>query len=389
MKAFKKLFFCLAFTFLCCSVFAKQSEIDSYLFKGKSILVFGARQVGKTSLIRNTIKKNSFIWLNGDEPDTQLLLENITSDRLRALVGNNKILVIDEAQMIHNIGLLIKRMVDNYPEIQVIASGSSAFELADKTKESMVGRKEELQLFPLSFQEMVKQTSFIEEIRLINHRLVFGYYPEVVTNPGKEEKILNDLTDAFLYKDILNLEGIKKSSTLQKLVQMLAFRIGSEISTTSLANEIGINRLTIEKYIDILEKNFIVFSLKAFSQNQDNEIKKSRKVYFWDNGLRNRIIKNFKPIELRDDFGALWENFIISERLKKLSYENQYKESFFWRNTQQAEIDYLEIKNTEIEAFEIKFNPNVKVKFTKSFTDKYHPKSTQVIHKENFWEFLL
>jgi uncharacterized protein len=367
----------------------QQSEIDSYLFKGKSILVFGARQVGKTSLIRNTIKKNSFIWLNGDEPDTQLLLENITSNRLKALVGDNKILVIDEAQMVHNIGLLIKRMVDNYPEIQIIASGSSAFELADKTKESMVGRKEELQLFPLSFQEMVKQTSFVEEIRLINHRLVFGYYPEVVTHLGKEEKILNDLTDAFLYKDILNLEGIKKSSTLQKLVQMLAFRIGSEISTISLANEIGINRLTVEKYIDILEKNFIVFSLKAFSQNQDNEIKKSRKVYFWDNGLRNRIIKNFKPIELRDDFGALWENFIISERLKKLSYENQYKESFFWRNTQQAEIDYLEIKNTEIEAFEIKYNPNIKVKFTKSFTEKYHPKSTQVIHKENFWEFLL
>ncbi len=367
----------------------QQSEIDSFLFKGKAILVFGARQVGKTSLIRNTIKKNAFIWLNGDEPDTQLLLENITSDRLKAIVGESNILVIDEAQMIHNIGLLIKRMVDNYPEIQVIASGSSAFELADKTKESMVGRKEELQLFPLSYSEMVKHTSFVEETRLVNHRLVFGYYPEVVTNSGKEEKILNDLVEGFLYKDILNLEGVKKSSTLQRLVQMLAFRIGSEISTTSLANELTINRLTVEKYIDILEKNFIVFSLKAFSKNQDNEIKKSRKVYFWDNGLRNRIIKNFSPIELRDDFGPLWENFVISERLKKLSYENQYKETFFWRNTQQAKIDYLEIKNNEIDAIEIKFNPNVTVKFTKSFTEKYHPKTTQVIHKENFWGFLL
>ncbi len=367
----------------------QQSEIDSYLFKGKAILVFGARQVGKTSLIRNTCKKNSFLWLNGDEPDTQLLLENITSDRLKAIVSDNKILVIDEAQMIHNIGLLIKRMVDNFPEIQIIASGSSAFELADKTKESMVGRKEELQLFPLSYSEMVNHTNFVQETRLVNHRLVFGYYPEVVTNPGKEEKILNDLVEGFLYKDILNLEGVKKSTTLQRLVQMLAFRIGSEISTTSIANEIGINRLTVEKYIDVLEKNFIVFSLKAFSKNQDNEIKKSRKVYFWDNGLRNRIIKNFNPLELRDDFGALWENFIISERLKKLSYENQYKESFFWRNTQQAEIDYLEIKNTEIEAFEIKYNPNINVKFTKSFTQKYNPKSTHVIHKENFWNYLI
>jgi predicted AAA+ superfamily ATPase len=361
-----------------------QSEIDSYLFKGKAILVFGARQVGKTSLIKNTVKDQSFLWLNGDEPDTQLLLENITTDRLKALIGNNKFLVINEAQKIHNIGLLIKRMVDNYPEIQVIASGSSAFELTDRTKESMVGRKEELQLFPLSYGEMVKHNNFIEETRVVPHRLVFGYYPEVVTNPGKEEKILNDLVEGFLYKDILNLEGVKKSATLQRLVQMLAYRIGSEISYSSLANDLGINRLTVEKYINILEKNFIVFSLNAFSKNQDNELRKGRKVY-----LRNRIIKNFNPIELRDDIGALWENFIISERMKKLSYENQFKDTYFWRNTQQAEIDYLEVKNNEIEAFEIKYNPNQKVRFTKSFTEKYHPKTTQVIHKENFWDYLI
>ena len=366
-----------------------QTEIDSYLFKGKAILVFGARQVGKTSLIKKTIKGQSFLWFNGDEPDTQILLENITTDRLKALIGEKKIIVIDEAQMIHNIGLLIKRMVDNYPEIQVIASGSSAFELADRTKESMVGRKEELQLFPLSYGEMVKHSNFIEETRLVPHRLVFGYYPEVVTSVGKEEKILNDLVEGFLYKDILNLEGVKKSATLQRLVQMLAYRIGSEVNSNALSNDLGVNRLTVEKYIDILEKNFIVFSLTAFSRNQDNELKKGRKVYFWDNGLRNRIIKNFNPIELRDDVGALWENFVISERKKKLAYENQFKDTYFWRNTQQAEIDYLEVKNTEIEAFEIKYNPNQKVRFTKSFTEKYHPKTTQVIHKENFWDFLL
>ncbi len=368
---------------------AQQKIIDSYLFKGKAILVFGARQVGKTSLIKSTINNNSALWLNGDEPDTQLLLENITTDRLKALIGNNQFLVIDEAQMIHNIGLLIKRMVDNFPEIQVIASGSSAFELADKTKESMVGRKEELQLFPLSYGEMVNHTNFVEETRLVLHRLVYGYYPEVVSNPGKEEKILRDLVDGFLYKDILNLEGIKKSITLQRLVQMLAYRIGSEISYNSLANDLGINRLTVEKYIDILEKNFIIFSLHAFSKNQDNELKKGRKVYFWDNGLRNQIIKNFNPVELRDDIGALWENFTISERKKKLAYDEQFKDTFFWRNTQQAEIDYLEVKNTEIEAFEIKYSLSRKVLFTKSFTEKYHPKTTEVIHKENFWNYLL
>lgn len=366
-----------------------QKDLETLLFKGKAILVFGARQVGKTSLIKKAIEDYSVLWLNGDEPDTQLLLENIASDRLRAIVGDHRILVIDEAQMIHNIGLLIKRMVDNFPEIQVIASGSSAFELADKTKESMVGRKEELQLFPLSFYEMVAHTNFVEESRLMAHRLIYGYYPEVVSNLGKEEKILNDLVDAFLYKDILNLEGIKKSATLQRLVQMLAFRIGSEINYSSLGNDLGINRLTVEKYIDILEKNFIVFSLHAFSKNQDNELKKGRKVYFWDLGLRNRIIKNFKPIELRDDVGALWENFFISERKKKLSYDQNLADTYFWRNTQQAEIDYLEIKNHDIDAFEIKYNPNQKVNFTKSFTRNYDPKSTQVIHNKNYWEFIL
>jgi predicted AAA+ superfamily ATPase len=170
---------------------------------------------------------------------------------------------------------------------------------------------------------------------------------------------------------------------------MLAYRIGSEINYSSLGNDLGINRLTVEKYIDILEKNFIVFNLNAFSKNQDNELKKGRKIYFWDVGLRNRIVKNFNPIELRDDIGSLWENFIVSERKKKLSYEQQFKDTYFWRNTQQAEIDFLEIKNNEIDAFEIKYNPNVKVKFTKSFTEKYHPKKTQVIHKENFWDYLL
>ena len=364
-------------------------EISSYLFQGKAIVLFGARQVGKTSLIKKAIENYQFVWLNGDEPDTQQLLDTITSDRLRMMVGDAKILVIDEAQMIHNIGLLVKRMVDSYPEIQVIASGSSAFELADKTKESMVGRKEEMRLFPLTFKEMVNHTSVVEELRALPHRLVYGYYPEVVTKPGKEAGILDDLTDGFLYNDILNLEGIKKSAILQRLVFMLAYRVGSEISLTSLANELGISRLTIEKYIDVLEKNFLIFSLKAYSNNQDNELKKARKIYFWDNGLRNRIIKNFNPIEFRDDVGKLWENYFISERIKKLTYDKRRVDTFFWRNTQQAEIDYLEIENDRIDAYEMKYNPKQKAKFTKSFTEKYHPASTQVVNSSTFWELLM
>lgn len=364
-------------------------NIEGFLFKGKAIVLFGARQVGKSSLIREVVKQKEFIWLNGDEPDVSLLLDNITSDRLKAIVGEKKILVIDEAQMIPNIGLLIKRMVDNFPEIQIITTGSSAFDLADRTKESMVGRKEELLLFPLSFSEMVHHTDFITETRLVANRLAYGYYPEVVSNPGKEEKILKDLAEGFLYKDILNLEGIKKSSTLQRLVQMLAFRVGSEINYSSLGNDLGINRLTVEKYIDILEKNFIIFRLNAFSKNQDNELKKGRKIYFWDVGLRNQIIKNFRPVEFRDDIGALWENFIIAERKKKLSYDFDYRDSYFWRNTQQAEIDYIEVKNDEISAYEIKYSPNQKVRFTKSFVNAYNPVITQVINNQNFQEFVL
>jgi predicted AAA+ superfamily ATPase len=364
-------------------------NVEELLFQNKAILLFGARQVGKSSLINTVVQKEKFIWLNGDEPDVALLLENITSDRLKAIVGDSKILVIDEAQMISNIGLLIKRMVDNFSEIQIIAIGSSAFELADKTKESMVGRKEELQLFPLSFMEMVQHTDFLTETRLVANRLIYGYYPEVVSNPGKEEKILKDLAEGFLYKDILNLEGIKKSSTLQRLVQMLAFRIGSEINYSSLGNDLGINRLTVEKYIDILEKNFIVFQLNAFSRNQDNELKKGRKVYFWDLGLRNQIIKNFRPVEFRDDIGALWENFIIAERKKKLSYDSDLRDTFFWRNTQQAEIDFVEVKNDEISAYEIKYSPNQQVRFTKSFINAYNPTVMQVINNQNFQEFLL
>ncbi len=365
------------------------ASIEKALYQKKAILLFGPRQVGKTYIIKKIIEGKSFLWLNGDEPDTQQLLENITTDRISAIIGNHTHLVIDEAQMIHNIGLLIKRIVDNLPQIQVIATGSSAFELADKTKESMVGRKIEFQLFPLSFGEMVKHSNFVTENRLLKHRLVYGYYPEVVCNTGKEEQILTDLTDGFLFKDILNLDGIKKSATLSKLTQMLAFRIGSEISTTTLGNELGINRLTVEKYIDILEKNFIIFSLPAFSRNADNELKKAKKVYFWDNGLRNKLIKNFSSFEIRDDIGQLWENFIISERKKKIAYEKKFKDTFFWRNTQQAEIDYLEIENQEIEAFEIKYNPKQKVKFTTSFTKIYHPKTTQIINSDNFYEFIL
>ena len=234
-----------------------QSQVVEKLFKKKAILLFGARQVGKTSLIRKVVSEIPHIWLAGDEPDVQQLLENATSARINQLVGSSKILVIDEAQMIDNIGLLIKRIVDYSNQIQVIATGSSAFELADKTKESLIGRKFEFQLFPIAVSELMQQTDFLTQQRLLPHYLVYGLYPEVLNEFGNEIQVLKDLSESFLFKDVLNYDGIKKSSFIYKLTQMLAFNVGSEINFNSLANELGINKQTVEKYITILEQKYI------------------------------------------------------------------------------------------------------------------------------------
>ena len=365
-----------------------QSQVVEKLFKKKAILLFGARQVGKTSLIREIVSEIPHIWLAGDEPDVQQLLENATSVRINQLVGANKILVIDEAQMIDNIGLLIKRIVDYSNQIQVIATGSSAFELADKTKESLIGRKFEFQLFPIAVSELMQQTDFLTQQRLLPHYLVYGLYPEVLNEFGNEIQVLKDLSESFLFKDVLNFDGIKKSSFIYKLTQMLAFRIGSEINFNSLANDLGINKLTVEKYITILEQNFIIFTLNSYNNNLDNELKKGKKIYFWDVGIRNALIKNFTPIELRNDVGALWENFVIVELLKQNRYKNQHAEYYFWRTTQQQEIDLIKVQNEKIEAIEIKYNPKQKAKFSKTFINNYQPAATTVINTENFLDFI-
>ena len=341
-----------------------ENQIKDKLNQKKAILIFGARQVGKTSLLKKIVLDLPYLWFSGDEPDTQELLENASSARISQLVGDHTVLVIDEAQMIADVGLIIKRIVDHLPHIQVIATGSSAFELADKTKESLVGRKHEFQLFPLSINEMIKHSSWLEQSRKLSHYLVFGFYPEVVSHLGKEKEILKDLAESFLFKDVLNYDGIKKSGTIFKLTQMLAFRIGSEINYSSLANDLGINKLTVEKYINVLEQNFIIFTLNSYSNNLDNELKKGKKVYFWDVGIRNALIKNFTPIEIRQDVGALWENFVIVELMKQNIYQKKHADYYFWRTTQQQEIDLIAVCDGQLHAIEIKYNPKQKAKFS-------------------------
>lgn len=370
-----------------------QADLKADLFQGKAILIFGARQVGKTTLVEQLIQpyQDETLTLNGDEPDTRELLANITSTQLKRLIGNKKILVLDEAQRIHNIGLTLKLITDQIKTVQVIATGSSSFELANRTSEPLTGRKYEYTLFPLSFTELALHTNWLEEKRLLNERLIYGYYPEVIssTSTRQAERSLKLLADSYLYKDILALEGVQKPQLLNKLVRALALQLGSEVSFSELARLTGSNHHTIEKYMDILEKAFIIFRLPSYSNNVRTELKKSKKVYFYDNGIRNAVIGNFSPVGSRTDIGALWENFLVSERKKYLAYRQDLTtQSFFWRTKQQQEIDYLESDFQGLAAWEFKWNPAARVKFPEAFLKAYPESVTAIVTPGDFESFV-
>jgi len=366
-----------------------EKNINAKIGSGKAIIITGARQTGKTTLLSTMFHdRQGTLWLDADEPDVQALFENPTSDRLRALFTGKKYVIIDEAQRIKNIGIKLKLITDHLKEIQLIATGSSSFELANEINEPLTGRKWEYQLFPFSFEEMVAHTSLLKETRLLTHRLVFGYYPEIVTNPGSEKDILKQLTDSYLYKDILMWERINKPDKLVRLLQSLAFQMGNEVSYNELATSLGIDNQTVEKYIQLLEKTFVIFRLGAFSRNLRKELKRSRKIYFYDNGIRNSLIANFNPPELRVDAGALWENFIIAERTKYIRNNNLWANTYFWRTQDQQEIDYIEERDGKLYAFEIKWNPKSKARLSKTFSAAYNNTSFEVINPENFEGFI-
>ena len=360
------------------------------LFKQKAIILLGPRQVGKTTLLKNlAFDPSDILWMNADELDIQQLFSDVSSTSIKMLLGKKKILVIDEAQRIENIGLKLKLITDNLTDIQVIATGSSSFDLANRINEPLTGRKWEYNLFPLSFQELVQHHGLLEENRLIAHRLVYGYYPEVVTNPGEEEERLKLISHSYLYKDVLLWERIHKSDKLVRLLQALAFQIGSQVSYNELGSICGMDAKTVEKYINLLEQAFVVFRLPSFSRNLRNELKSSRKIYFYDNGIRNAVINNFNPVSLRNDIGFLWENFLVSERQKYNAYQQLNKNSFFWRTVNQQELDLLEEFGGQIHAYEFKWNTKKTVKLTKTFQNAYPEASFKVITPENIHEFLL
>ncbi len=366
-------------------------KIIDKIYKKKIITILGPRQVGKTTLARNLTDqlKDNTVWLNGDEPDIRNILSGATSAILKNIAGKNKIIVIDDAQRIFNIGITLKLFHDVLPEKQIIVTGSSALELANEINEPLTGRKYEYNLYPFSLLELTEFNGFLNEKRLLEHRLVYGFYPEVVMNPGEENEILAPLTENYLYKDIFSWGKIKKPKILEKLLQALALQIGSEIKFHEIGQLIGADPKTVEHYVDLLEKAFVIFQIQSLSRNLRNEIKKGKKIYFYDNGIRNAVIKNFNILSMRQDVGALWENFLISERIKKNHYSNNYVNQFFWRNHAMQEIDYIEEKNGKLYAYEFKWNAKKKVFFSKSFLKAYSDSETFVINKKNYHEFLL
>lgn len=366
----------------------KDSILADYRRK-KVIVLLGARQVGKTTLLSELQKgKEKVLSLNCDNVDDVLALEGKTSTELKHLLSPYEIVFIDEAQRVGNIGLTLKMIGDLKLDTQVVVTGSSSLDMADKMNEPATGRLIEYSLFPFSLPELAANSSEREESRLLERRMVYGLYPEVVIEPGDAKRTLMTLTNSYLYKDLFAYGGIKKPELLQKLVRALALQLGSEVSYNELSNLLGVDKSTVESYIGLLEKCFVVFRLDSFSRNLRNEIKKGKKVYFYDNGVRNAVLSNFAPLELRNDTGALWENLMVSERVKRNAYCGDYAQLFFWRTHEQQEIDLIEEQDGMLHTFEFKWNGKAASKQPKAFAAAYPGSSYEVVTPENYWAFV-
>lgn len=363
-----------------------ENRITEKIKGGKAIVLVGARQVGKTTLIKKILKDHDYLFLDADDPTIRSLLTKPNTEQIRTILADNRTVFLDEAQRISGIGLTLKIITDQFKDVQLFVSGSSSFDLGNELNEPLTGRKWEYELFPIAWEEYENKIGFIKSEQQLENRLLYGFYPEVINNPGKERETLKSLVNSYLYRDILAFSDIRKPEVLEKLVQALALQMGSEVNYNELAQTVGINKLTIQKYIDILEKSYIVFKLNSFSRNIRNEIKQNRKIYFYDNGIRNMIIGNFNPLDLRVDKGALWENFLVSERRKQNLYKDSFSKMYFWRTKQQQEIDFVEESNGEISGYEFKWNSK-KANFPKKFVETYNAE-TFLINKDNFRSFI-
>ena len=364
-----------------------KETIDNKINKGKAIILIGPRQVGKTTLLKTIIDTKEHLFLDGDDITIRSLLNNPNTTQIRSIIGSNKIIFIDEAQRIEGIGLTLKIIIDQFKEVQLFVSGSSSFDLSNAINESLTGRKWEYELFPISWEELENTEGYVSAEQQLENRMLYGFYPDVLNNPGEEKELLKQLVNSYLYRDILAFANIRKPEVLEKLVQALALQIGSEVNYNELAQIVGVDKNTVANYIDILEKGYVIFKLHSFSRNLRNEIKKNKKIYFYDNGVRNVIIGNFNPLDLRQDTGGLWENFLISERLKQNKYKSTNAKMYFWRTKQQQEVDLVEEDNGVISGFEFKWNHKKQVRLPKTFVNEYNAKEI-LINKNNFREFI-
>lgn len=365
-------------------------SVSADFFQGKVIAVLGPRQVGKTTLLSQlSIPSAETLWLNCDNIDDCQVLENQTTTGLQQLVGSKRYVVIDEAQRVNNIGLTLKMMADTFRnQVQVVVTGSSSLELSNQINEPATGRIFEYRLYPFSLEELSLHYSAREERRLLEQRLVYGCYPEVVTRPDQAKRILTTIANNYLYKDLLSYNGIRKPEVLSRLLQALSMQVGEQVSYNELSRLLGIDRTTVESYIDLLEKCFVIFRLPSYSGNLRTELRHNRKIYFYDNGIRNAIISNFAPLNLRTDAGSLWENMMLSERVKRNAYRQSYAQIYFWRTQAQTEIDFVEIEDGMMQAFEFKFNPKKLPRAPKAFTDTYPEAKFQVITPDNYTSFV-
>jgi uncharacterized protein len=366
-----------------------ESVIREKLSTGKAIVLLGPRQTGKTTLIEKIIsQKENCLMLNCDDSFIRNNLQDANTEQLKAIIGNHKMVFIDEAQRVKNIGLVLKLITDQFKEVKLVVTGSSSLEIMSEINEPLTGRKWEYMLYPISWEELYDHSGYITMIQQLEQRMIFGMYPDVINNPGGETEILKQLSGSYLYKDLLAYKGIRKPEILEKLLRALAFQVGNLVSYNELANLVQVDKNTISNYIDLLEKTFVVFKLQPLSRNLRNEISASRKIYFYDNGIRNALLNNFLPLEYRTDTGALWENFLISERIKFLHYDRKFVNLYFWRTHQQQEIDLIEESNGIYHAYEFKWGKSKHIKIPISFSAEYNCDKILVINKDSFMPFL-
>ncbi len=363
-----------------------QSVINEKLNKGKAIIVLGPRQTGKTTLLKLIAKEadQDFLYINCDDFVERSKLENANTEGIAQILGAYKLVIIDEAQRVKDIGLCLKLITDRFLDVQLLASGSSSLDLASEINEPLTGRKWEYMLYPVSWKEFEASAGLLNAEKQFETRLIYGMYPDVINNVGNEKEVLQSLASSYLYKDLLAIEGIRKPELIEKLLMALAWQLGNEVSYNELSNLLGFDKNTISKYINLLKKAFIIFELSSLSRNHRKEINSGRKIYFFDNGIRNSIINNFNPLSSRNDNGALWENFCISERIKHTHYNKIFCNRYFWRTKDQQEIDYIEEKNGIFTALEFKWSYKANWKPSSTFIASYPDYESRLVTPQNF-----